>query len=292
MDMDVTLDELERVLCSDQGPSVLRTLASLGSGTPLDEEGLGNVPFLVDLGLGSQTEQGLELHQLGSKCADAAREYIFWVERDRRLHKEDDWPQLELSGFRDKRVLEIGSGWGCNLFRLQEVTPYSRGCEIEPVYRRFTSIFARIEGVEPPEIDLGAGEQLPYEDDSFDCVLMFSALQYMDARAAVREVARVLKPGGHFITSQPLFSEVLTDALRALGKPSALASKLVDLTNSLSYEVVSQRMFGNAADRSTARPVYLTRHKLVSLLSAVGLTLQPGSTVPVDGESPIIVVKA
>ncbi|MDH3201720.1 MAG: class I SAM-dependent methyltransferase [Myxococcales bacterium] len=289
--MDSTLDELEQVLWSDRGPAVLRTLARLGSRAPLGEQGLSEVPLLAGLGLGTQTEQGFKPNPLGIKCADAAREYIFWVERDRRLHREDAWPQLELSAFRDKRVLEIGPGWGCNLFRLQQVTPHAIGCEIEPVYRRFTSIFAKIEGVDPPKIDLGAGEQLPYEDDSFDCVLMFSALQYMDARAAVREVARVLKPGGHFITSQPLFPELLTDTLGALGKPRVMKDKLIELTNSVSYEISGRRLFGNTLDGSTSRPVYLTRHKLVSLLSAAGLTLRPGSSVPTDGDSPIIVEK-
>ena len=290
-DTESTLAELERLLCGDEGSSVLHTLARLGSGAPLSEEERGNVSLLAKLDLGAESDRGFEPNLLGMKCADAAREYVFWVERNRLLHSEGEWPQLELAAFQDKDVLEIGSGWGCNLFRLQQVTSSAVGCEIEPVYRRFTGIFAKIEGVDAPKVDLGAGEQLPYEDESFDCILMFSALQYMNARAAVREVARVLRPGGSFISSQPMFNEIVAYASGTVRRPYSLRNTLIDLTNSLSYEVLNRRVFGNRPSYSTARPVYLTQRKLVSLLAAAGLDVQPGSTVPSDGFSPVIVDK-
>ena len=290
-ELETALAGLEQVLCAEGGASALHTLAQLGSGAPLSEADRGNTRMLAKLGLGTESDQGFKPNLLGMKCADAAREYVFWVERNRLLHSEGEWPQLELSAFQGKDVLEIGSGWGCNLFRLQEVTSSAVGCEIEPVYRRFTGIFAKIEGISAPQVDLGAGEELPYEDESFDCVLMFSALQYMNARAAIQEVARVLRPGGSFISSQPMFNEIVAYALGTVRRPYSLRNTLIDLTNSLSYEVLNRRVFGNRPSYSTARPVYLTQRKLVSLLAAAGLDVQPGSTVPSDGFSPVIVDK-
>lgn len=59
---------------------------------------------------------------------------------------------------------------------------------------------------EAPQADfvLGSGEALPYDDGSFDSVVMLDVLEHMpsDARA-LREVDRVLQPGGRLIISVP-----------------------------------------------------------------------------------------
>lgn len=45
---------------------------------------------------------------------------------------------------------------------------------------------------------------IPVEDDSFDTVLCIDALQYVLApQAAMKEMARVVKPGGHVIVAAP-----------------------------------------------------------------------------------------
>lgn len=45
---------------------------------------------------------------------------------------------------------------------------------------------------------------LPFEDDSFDCVVSFQVIEHIKRdREFVREVLRVLKPGGRFIVSTP-----------------------------------------------------------------------------------------
>src|SRR5205814_714363 len=44
---------------------------------------------------------------------------------------------------------------------------------------------------------LGQGERLPFADDAFDAVTFTYLLRYVDdAPAALRELARVLRPGG------------------------------------------------------------------------------------------------
>lgn len=52
-------------------------------------------------------------------------------------------------------------------------------------------------GVSGIALVLGRGEQLPFPDDSFDAVSFSYLLRYVeDPAAAVRELARVLRPGG------------------------------------------------------------------------------------------------
>ena len=169
----------------------------------------------------------------------------------------------------------MGPGWGCNLFRLQQVTPHVRGREIDEVYARLTPIFAKLEGVTAPTIDVGGGEQLPYEDGSFDWVLMFSALQYMDLRAATREVARVLAPGGRFLSTQPTLAVLASDLARSMGQPRRFAHMSMTLVNSLCYAALGRRVRGTTANAVTSRPVQLTPAQLVSIVEQAGLQHRP-----------------
>jgi len=43
------------------------------------------------------------------------------------------------------------------------------------------------------------GPELPFEDSAFDAVLSFLSFRYLDWDPTLREIARVLRPGGHFI---------------------------------------------------------------------------------------------
>jgi SAM-dependent methyltransferase len=272
--MQNMMERLEQAICGEQGALVLQTLCCLGRGDSLDDRGRAILPILAEIGVGRQTVSGFVLDRFGYKCADAAREYIFWTRRGRRLHFEDSVPELALRNFENKRVLEIGPGWGCSLFRLQQVTPHVRGREIEEVYVHFSPIFAKLEGISPPAIDVGAGEVLPYADSSFDCVLVWSALQYMDIRAVVREIARVLGPEGRFIATQPLLPPFLREFPHALWHPRDLLHKSVTLVNSLSYGWFGRRLFGNLVSVSTARPVFLTRRQIIAIVEEAGLQVQ------------------
>ena len=58
---------------------------------------------------------------------------------------------------------------------------------------------------------VGSAEQLPFGAERFDLVICTQVLQYVpDPQAAIREMARVLKPGGHLFLSVP--SACPTDA--------------------------------------------------------------------------------
>jgi SAM-dependent methyltransferase len=78
-----------------------------------------------------------------------------------------------------------------------------------------------------PDADLRVGDiqEMPYDDGTFDVVTAFNAIQYAaDPKAAVTELARVVRPGGQVaigVWGEPsrCETEVLFDALRRLAPP-------------------------------------------------------------------------
>jgi ubiquinone/menaquinone biosynthesis C-methylase UbiE len=62
-----------------------------------------------------------------------------------------------------------------------------------------------------PNLKVGSVESLFFQDEIFDICLCIGVLQYLeDDEPALRELARVLKPGGHAIISIPNIARVTT----------------------------------------------------------------------------------
>ncbi|WP_436903477.1 class I SAM-dependent methyltransferase [Halovenus halobia] len=102
-----------------------------------------------------------------------------------------------LAGGLSGRVLEIGAGTGA-MFSYYNEGVELHAVEPDPHMRSQASERATELGV-PVEFSDASAESLPYDDDSFDAVvasLVFCTIP--DHKAALSEVARVLKPGGEF----------------------------------------------------------------------------------------------
>jgi ubiquinone/menaquinone biosynthesis C-methylase UbiE len=98
------------------------------------------------------------------------------------------------------RVLEIGIGTGLNLehydkSRVEKIVGLDPGLEMHPQARRRS----RRAGLEVELMGLSA-ERIPYDNASFDTVLVtYSLCTIADPAAALKEMRRVLKPGGRLI---------------------------------------------------------------------------------------------
>ena len=98
------------------------------------------------------------------------------------------------------KVLEIGIGTGLNLehydrSRIDRVVGLDPGLEMHPQARRRS----RRSGIEIELVGLSA-ERIPFGEASFDTVLVtFTLCSIADPAAALREMRRVLKPGGRLI---------------------------------------------------------------------------------------------
>lgn len=96
------------------------------------------------------------------------------------------------------RVLEIGMGTGRNL-------PYYRAaglrclCGVDPGLHALAQRRAKAAGLEIQALPLSA-ERIPVDDRSFDCVVStFTLCTIPDAAQALKEVYRVLVPGGRLL---------------------------------------------------------------------------------------------
>ncbi|MDU8944436.1 bifunctional 2-polyprenyl-6-hydroxyphenol methylase/3-demethylubiquinol 3-O-methyltransferase UbiG [Ovoidimarina sediminis] len=102
-------------------------------------------------------------------------------------------------GWAGKRVLDLGCAGGFMAEALDE-----RGAEVTGIDPAAEAIgAARAHAARAGRAisyDVGVGEDLPYEDQSFDAVVCVDVLEHVrDLRQVMAEVARVLEPGGLFL---------------------------------------------------------------------------------------------
>jgi fatty-acid O-methyltransferase len=104
--------------------------------------------------------------------------------------------QVDLTG---KRVLEVSCGHGGGAsYVMRTLGPASyTGLDLNPVGLDFCRKKHQLPGLEFVE---GNAEQLPFPDQSFDAVINIEASHcYPRFPQFLEEVARVLRPGGHFL---------------------------------------------------------------------------------------------
>jgi SAM-dependent methyltransferase len=100
---------------------------------------------------------------------------------------------------RRPRILDVGCGTGANLLMLSKYGD-AEGVDVS----EDALAFCRERGLD--KVKLGAGEELPYEDGTFDLVTAFDVVEHMDDDlAGLREMRRVLRPGGHVLLFVPTF---------------------------------------------------------------------------------------
>lgn len=113
-----------------------------------------------------------------------------------------------------KNLLDIGCGTGANLPMLaQAVGPNGTvtALDYSPLALQFASHELNKQREENKKITLLRGDAtlLPFPDNYFDIVTMLDVLEHVeDDLAAVREIQRVLKPGGAFVLSVPAYQNL------------------------------------------------------------------------------------
>ncbi len=100
---------------------------------------------------------------------------------------------------RTPRILDVGCGTGANLLLLSKYGQ-AEGVDVS----EDALAFCRARGLD--DVKLGAAEELPYEDGTFDLVTALDVVEHMDDDlAGLTEMRRVLRPGGRVLLFVPTF---------------------------------------------------------------------------------------
>lgn len=114
-----------------------------------------------------------------------------------------DWAIRQLDDLASKRILDVGIGDGFSSALMARAGAEVSGIDVSPA-----ALARAKELAERYNLDLDLhempGEDLRFEDKTFDGILCISAYHHMDQERAAREFARVLKPGGKLVMIDPL----------------------------------------------------------------------------------------
>jgi ubiquinone/menaquinone biosynthesis C-methylase UbiE len=97
-----------------------------------------------------------------------------------------------------ERLLDVGCGTGALLYAVSQRQPGAQLSGVDPVPEMLAVARRRL----PPEVELRAGwaERLPFASGQFDVVVSCNMFHYIrEPDAALREMGRVLAPGGRLV---------------------------------------------------------------------------------------------
>lgn len=105
-----------------------------------------------------------------------------------------------------ERVLEVGPGSGYYTLTLAEAVGAGGRLDIFDIQQEMLDLTlrrARDRGRENVVATQGDARQLPYADETFDAAFLVTVLgEIPDQDAALRELARVLRPGGRLVVGE------------------------------------------------------------------------------------------
>lgn len=168
---------------------------------------------------------------------------------------------VELAELRsDQCVLDAGCGTGLTALRIAEQHPGCKvyGIDLSPKMIEAARRNAAERGL---DLDLRVGSivDLPYPDAAFDVVLtniVFHHLDMAEKRQAVAEIARVLKPGGRYVSAE--FGPRARNPVRrhlAKGEYTLYPSHLAEADLTLYHEELRPFVWGlHVYNRVAAKP--------------------------------------
>ena len=159
-----------------------------------------------------------------------------------------------------KDVLEVSCGHGggaAYIARTFQPRRYT-ALDLNPVAIRFCQEHHAVEGL---TFQQGDAEHLPFEAGSFDAVINVEASHcYPNFPQFLAEVARLLRPGGHFLYADFRFADSLAEWERAL----AACPLQIEQTRIINAEVL------RGMDRNSARSLELIGRHLPKFLHGLG----------------------
>jgi ubiquinone/menaquinone biosynthesis C-methylase UbiE len=204
-------------------------------------------------------EQPTKTH--GHHFYDAWSPVYTWLRDLGRDGHEDKSLLIDsLIPFEDDDVLDVGTGPGVYALRIATTSPDSRiiGIDISPTFVEIASKRATEKQAENLKFQLGNIESLEFADEQFSKVICAGVLSVIhDRESAVREMGRVLKPGGRLAVREPT---------RSQGALSQYFAKRPKESRLRRFVSGAGLMFGHFS------PDFMTEDELRHLFNSSGLT--------------------
>ena len=179
-----------------------------------------------------------------------------WPILGRLYHRRVEMCLSECRG--GQRVLEVGFGIGLTFphlaTRYQQVCGIDLDADVERVGAQF-----REWGIET-DLRNGSVLEMPYASDMFDTVLLISILEHLqpaEQEPAMREIRRVLKPGGQVVYGVPVERPAMVLMFRLMG------------VNIRKLHFSTERDVSSTADRLLERAVLRDMRTPIPFLGAV-----------------------
>ncbi|HJR58259.1 MAG TPA: GNAT family N-acetyltransferase [Vicinamibacterales bacterium] len=176
------------------------------------------------------------------------------------------------SGIEIRRVLDVGCGGG------QDMIPFSAGgamcvgidsSHASGIFGR--RLFARHYPQVPVHFATSTAERLPFTDGAFDVAVCRVAIPYTDNRAALTEIARVLRPGGILLLKTHhlrYYTRKFIDGIKRKSPLFATHALRVLLSGTI-FHLTGRQPSGGILLRET----FLTEGRLKKELARVGLSI-------------------
>lgn len=132
----------------------------------------------------------------------------------------------------NSRVLEIGFGGGDLLFRIARSLAGGRIDGIDVSTEMLANARGKLASMgleEAVGLQLGSVDSLPFVDASFDCACSVHTIYFWpDLSDGLRELARVVRPGGRLVLGFSSDSALIEDGYTARGFSAYSSQQLVD----------------------------------------------------------------
>lgn len=138
-------------------------------------------------------------HPCGTQFTDrpwGSREFFDAVREDRYRRQPFMEEAVGFTRYPGRDLLEIGCGLGTDLFEFARHGARVTGLDLTPAGAALARSRFRLDDM-PGGFLVGDAENLPFGDATFDVVYSFGVLHHTpDTERSIREVRRVLRPGG------------------------------------------------------------------------------------------------
>lgn len=119
-----------------------------------------------------------------------------------RAYKERSWASLGLAP--GGKYLDVACGVGFDVLRMASAHPDATFVGVDKSRAFLDLAGARAAGLPNASFLEGDADRLPFPDDAFDGARIDRSLQHIaDPAAAVAQMARVVRPGGRIVATEP-----------------------------------------------------------------------------------------